>query len=103
MVRDGNDDIYLITLDGTGLRRLTTQPANDFDAAWSPDGRMLAFRSAPDPQTANGTISQSDIWVMNADGSGQVNLTHNPAQENWSPARSPDGMQIAFASARQSD
>jgi len=42
---------------------------------------------------ANGN---SDIWVMNADGSGKVNLTHSPDQNEHYPQISPDGTRICF-------
>ena len=48
---------------------------------------------------ANGKIAfvrGSDIWVMNADGSGQVNLTNSPDYENQ-PVWSPDGARLAFS------
>jgi Tol biopolymer transport system component len=55
--------------------------------AWSPDGKKIAFSSDRD-----GNI---EIYVMNTDGSNQVNLTNSPEDE-WSPAWSPDGKIIAF-------
>ena len=55
--------------------------------AWSPDGRKLAFVSGRD--------GNSEIYVMNADGSGQENLTRQPASDS-NPAWSPDGRAIAF-------
>ena len=55
---------------------------------------------------ANGKIAfQSDrdgnfeVYVINADGSGQTNLANDPANDG-NPAWSPDGMKIAFASER---
>lgn len=41
-------------------------------------------------------LNHDDIWVMNADGSGLVNLTHAPQQGNLAPSWSPDGKQILF-------
>jgi len=41
--RDGNFEIYAMNPDGSGQTRLTTNPATDFDPAWSPDGRRIAY------------------------------------------------------------
>lgn len=59
------------------------------DPAWSPDGIKIAFARE---QKTKGNY---DIYVMNADGSNQINLTNSSAQE-IGPARSPDGSKIAF-------
>ena len=59
--------------------------------AWSPDGRKLAFVSRRD--------DSSEIYVMNADGSAQENLTRQPASDSH-PSWSPDGRKIAFVSRR---
>ena len=59
--------------------------------AWSPDGRKLAFVSERD---GNG-----EIYVMNADGSAQENLTRQPAGDSH-PSWSPDGRRIGFVSRR---
>jgi hypothetical protein len=63
----------------------------DSSPSWSPDGTHIAFVSDRD--------GNDEIYVMNADGSGQTNLTHNVARD-YSPAWSPDGAHIAFVSYR---
>ena len=84
---------YLVRTDGSGARRLPYIPIT---AVWSPDGRRIAFaKKRPGPPSP----SLTDIYVMNADGSGTRNLTHN-ASYNAEPAWSPDGRKIAFHSTR---
>jgi TolB protein len=63
----------------------------DWDPAWSSDGRRIAFGSNRD--------GDCEIYVMDADGKNQRNLTENPA-EDWGAAWSPDGQRIAFVSNR---
>jgi len=89
--RDGNADIYVINSDGSGLTRLTTDPAIDDWPDWSPDGARIAFTRIIN--------SQRQIFVMNADGSGQVDLSNNAWYED-APDWSPDGQRIAFGSTR---
>jgi Tol biopolymer transport system component len=67
--RDGDEDIYLISSDGTGLVNLTDNPASDFNQVWSPSGRFIAFLS--DREEEPGVYK---LYVMNADGTGQRNL-----------------------------
>ena len=84
IVFDNLQDVWSMKADGTGLTRLTHSTWRDFDATWSPDGEMIAFRSE--------RSGEPEIWLMHADGSGQHRLTRGLA-----PAWSPDGALIAFA------
>jgi TolB protein len=73
----------VINLDGSGLRNLTRNPARDGHPVWSPDGRRIGFVS--------NRGNNRDIYVMNADGSRQRNLTRGVDQQAfaiaWSPAQ----------------
>ena len=53
--RDGNDEIYVINPDGSGLRNLSRHPANDTMPKWSPDGTRIAFLSDRSATEASGS------------------------------------------------
>jgi hypothetical protein len=61
-----NSDICVANRDGSGMARLTTYGGADDQPAWSRDGAQIAFRSMRGVQ--------SQIWIMNADGSNQRNM-----------------------------
>jgi Tol biopolymer transport system component len=87
----GNWDLYVVSPNGTGLRRLTSGETRESDPAWSPNGKQIAFVSDRD--------GGLDVYVMRSDGT-QVRRITERAALNWSPAWSPDGARIAFTSNR---
>ena len=73
--------ISVVDADGGDLRNLTHEPVSgDCCPSWSPDGSQIAFEGRRD--------GNRDIYIMNADGSSQTNLTNNPAMDygpDWQP------------------
>jgi len=78
------EDIFVVNVDGSELQQLTTDPAAEFDPAWSPDATQIAYRHQP------GDDRTTEIWVMNADGSSPHAITTNEVAD-WGPCWTPDG------------
>jgi len=91
---DGSQSIWVMNADGTNQQRLST--ADGGDPTWSPDGTKITYNGF------DAAFTNLDVYVMNADGTGIVNLTNNPAHDIL-PAWSPDGQWIVFASLREKD
>jgi TolB protein len=87
----GARDIYRAAADGSGIKNLTNDPADDFDPTWSPDGTRIAFVS---DRSGN-----PDIWIMRGHGTSPVQLTRNSAPDR-DPTWSPNGKRLAFTSSR---
>jgi Tol biopolymer transport system component len=100
----GFNEIYVMNADGSRQTRLTESVANDtsfshsgdFEPTWSPDGTKIAFTSYRDATIAS---PNTEIYVMNADGSGITRLT-DEFESDLQPSWSPDGTKIAFTSYR---
>jgi TolB protein len=85
--RDGDAEIYTMRPNGTDLKRLTFNKADDLSPVWSPTGKQLAFTSdrGGGPQ----------IYIMDADGGNTHRLTFS-GDYNTSPSWSPKGDWIAY-------
>ena len=91
----GDQEIFTMSKDGTGLKQLTFNTADDRGPSWSTDSTKIAFMTERDaPGSGN-----FEIYTMNADGSAQTRRTTNSIGDG-SPAYSPDGKQIVFVSSR---
>lgn len=91
--KDGDiRNIYSINPDGSELSQLTDFGGDD-NPAWSADGLKIAFDRQDEED-------EPDIWVMNANGSGQTNLTDSPGIYDADPTWSPNGEKIAFTTTR---
>lgn len=89
---EGNSDIYLANLDGSGLRNLTNHPAIDVSPTWSSDGSQIAFVS--------NRHGSPQIFVMPAGGGGASRITF-AGSYNQTPSWCPrgDNSLIAFTGA----
>ena len=92
--RRANREIFVLTLKTGKLRRLTrTTKADESMPQWSPDGRRIVYQRWGTPLE----VDVADVFVMNADGSGQRNLSRRSGLDG-APAWSPGGGLIAFVS-----
>jgi len=96
--REGGElfpDIYLRSLQNPDGLRVTNNPTFTYDwiseIIWSSDGKRIAFTGY------NPHKEKSDIYIVNADGSGLQRLTYPPNQ-HYAPRWSPDGKKLAYIS-----
>ena len=88
----GNQDIYRLRLPHGEPEQVTTDPADEFEPAWSPDATEIAFQAWPG--------DNRDVYLIGADGQRRQRLSQGPGHE-WFPTWSADGRQIAFADDTQ--
>ncbi|MCH8025328.1 MAG: PD40 domain-containing protein [Chloroflexi bacterium] len=101
-VRDGNMEVYTITIDGMGLTNLTQSEAGETGVGWSPDGRRILFSSI----SGNAHLMDlvRSVHSMDTDGSNKTTFSLAAPEElvaypAWGPINakwSLDGKLFAF-------
>ena len=98
-IDSGNNHRFLAVIDVATREMTGITKVRSARPAWSPDGKRIAYQvhsgiNDEDPQ---------EIYVINADGTGNMNISRNPEADDQFPTWSPDGRHIAFASFRAPD
>lgn len=96
--REGGFDVFLMDVDGSNVRRITHHEAEDLEPVWLGDGSRIVFCSSRYVYPGN-----TDIWIMNPDGTGLANLTDDPSTFDCAPGTVPGSAgsgKISFVSDR---
>ncbi|MEA2688571.1 MAG: tricorn protease, partial [Candidatus Eremiobacteraeota bacterium] len=89
--QQGSSGIYVLTLDGGALRRLTHDDTVPDLSAWSADGRSVYFSSA-----SHDLAYDADIYRVSVDGGTPMQIVHESYVNETSAAPSPDGASLAY-------
>lgn len=84
-------EVFVMNVDGTGLRQLTNDGAYASHPAWSPDGTTIAYTWRSE------RFNPTDIYTVNVDGGASTPLFADESTNEMDPSWSPDGTQITFA------
>ena len=89
---DENFDVYLMNVDGTGLKRLTTWKSDEEirPGCWSPDGTKIAIASTKD--------GKPNVYVMEVEPFSPAAILEDAAKDFVSATYSPDGMSLIYVS-----
>ena len=87
-----NWNLYTIAPDGSDIQPVTTAPASDTDASWSPDGKWIVYSSD------YGGLPTPNIFIIPAQSGSPLRVTYDDTHEDGAPSWSPDGKWIAFES-----
>ncbi|HMM03072.1 MULTISPECIES: transporter [unclassified Dysgonomonas] len=93
--RNGEMDVYTISIDGTNETRLTTSEGLNDGPEYSPDGEYIWFNSMH--------TGLMQIWRMKIDGSEQTQITFDEDRNSWFPHMSPDGKNVVYIAYRKGD
>jgi Tol biopolymer transport system component len=90
---DGRYSIYVVGVNGSGLRRVTAATYGDMDPAWSPNGRWIAFS-----RSTRGNLNSPCCLLgkVSTDGRRTTRLINHTGGGTW-PSWSPDSRNLVFA------
>lgn len=91
------EDVYIVSADGSGVDRVTSGPAAEFDPSWAPDGARVAYRHQTEADW-----NATEIFVSGIDGMGAHDISNNDGPPDWGPTWSPDGSTIGWNTVRSS-
>ena len=86
----GDQEIFVMNANGSGLRQVTKNTVDDGGPAWSPDGGRLVIHRWDASET------EADLVTVRINGTGERNLTRSPGIVDRYPAWSPDGRELVF-------
>ena len=86
----GQENIYVMDLDGSNVKRLTYSTGSNNFPAWSADGTHIVFISSRDESDLATCkyLCNDEIYVMDSDGSNVKRLTNTPGIKSspvWQP------------------
>lgn len=88
-------DVYTISVNGDNEKQLTTTDGLDDGPEYSPDGKQIWFNSV--------RTGLMQIWLMNADGSNQTQMTFDKDFNSWFAHISPNGKLIVYIAYHKGD
>lgn len=91
--RDGDPDLYIMNADGSDVRQITNKPGYDGGPFFSPDGKRVIFRADRNQD------DHLQLFVINADGTGEKQLTPHGDVVRWAPWWLPDGHSVVYATS----
>lgn len=94
--RSGNVDLYSVAIDGTDLRRLTSDPYQDLIPRYSPDGQQIVFHRT---KNVSGLFEGASLHIVNADGTGE-RLLLDTLYQDFDPTWARGGAEIVFSCNR---
>lgn len=106
--QSGQDDIWIMTADGSDQRNVTPDKNEEISYSWSPDGTKLLYSSRlpkshfqhlPKEERGNASNNSSEIYLIDLSTKRTERLTDNKYLDVY-PSWSPDGSKIVYCSCK---